>query len=146
MGGYESIFESITIAFFSKYKHLSYSCLIDDSTVIHSTSSSKSKISRILMTKTQINFRIDQDLLQIVKEVAAGQGIGYTDWIINQCKISLNLIPEALSEGRILDLMDMRLQPLEEEVKALSKRVDTFFKENNKLKVNESENLDHLDF
>ncbi len=62
--------------------------------------------------------------VETIKQTAAAQGIGHTEWIINQCKISLNLMPEALSEGRILDLMDMRLKPIEAQLDALSKRLD----------------------
>lgn len=80
------------------------------------------------MAKTQINFRIEEDLLKAIQKKADKQGISYTAWIINQCKASLGLQPEDLSEGRILDLIEERIKPLNSQITALQEEVSTLKK------------------
>lgn len=61
------------------------------------------------MQKTQINFRIDLDLLEAIKTKAEEEGIPYTNWIVETCKEKLgysnsnsNLYSEA--ENKLLEL------------------------------------------
>jgi myosin heavy subunit len=42
------------------------------------------------MGKTQINYRIDEDLLEQIKDAAKNEGVSYTQWIINLCKKKLS--------------------------------------------------------
>jgi antitoxin component of RelBE/YafQ-DinJ toxin-antitoxin module len=45
------------------------------------------------MAKQQINFRIDQELLQAIKARAQKEGIPYTQWIRNACLSQLTVDP-----------------------------------------------------
>lgn len=50
------------------------------------------------MTKTQLNFRIEEELLKAIKKEANRQGKNHTQWIIEQCQKGLNRHPLTLEE------------------------------------------------
>lgn len=61
------------------------------------------------MQKTQINFRIDLDLLEAIKTEAEQAGIPYTNWIVEVCKEKLgysnsNKTLYSEAENRLLEL------------------------------------------
>jgi uncharacterized protein (DUF1778 family) len=64
--------------------------------------------------RTQINFRIDNDLLEAVKEKCETEGVTQTDFIINAIKAALG-IASSISESTDLDkLIEAKLAPIEQ--------------------------------
>lgn len=51
------------------------------------------------MSRTQVNFRIDEDLLDRIREEADREGIPYTAWIVKQCQIGLGLRSRSESQS-----------------------------------------------
>ena len=51
-----------------------------------------------LMAKTQLNFRIEEELLKAIKKEAKKSGKNHTQWIIEQCQIGLDRHPLTLEE------------------------------------------------
>jgi transcriptional regulator with XRE-family HTH domain len=50
------------------------------------------------MAKTQLNFRIEEELLKAIKKEANRQGKNHTQWIIEQCQKALDRHPLTLEE------------------------------------------------
>jgi len=82
------------------------------------------------MGKGQINFRIEDSLLEAIKGKAKNEGIPYTLWISRQCRIGLGLdspvpsnvyqsssaIDEAMLDKRISEILDPRLNEQEKKL------------------------------
>ncbi len=65
------------------------------------------------MPKTQINFRIEPDLLEAVKDKAKEEKLdSYTQWIIDAIKMRLGELPPSSSplDDRIAEAIDQRLE------------------------------------
>lgn len=52
----------------------------------------------MLMAKTQLNFRIEEELLKAIKKEAKRHGKNHTQWIIEQCQKGLDRHPLTLGE------------------------------------------------
>jgi hypothetical protein len=69
------------------------------------------------MPKTQVNFRIDADLLATVKGKATEEKLeSYTQWIIDAIKMRLGELPPSSTslDDRIAEAIDNRLEKLQE--------------------------------
>jgi hypothetical protein len=74
------------------------------------------------MAKTQVNFRIDPDLLATVKGKAKEEKLdSYTQWIIDAIKMRLGELPPSSSplDDRIGEVIDQRLEKLEGDIQLL---------------------------
>ncbi len=74
------------------------------------------------MAKTQVNFRIDADLLATVKGKAKEEKLeSYTQWIIEAIKMRLGELPPSSTslDDRIGEVIDQRLEKLEGDIQLL---------------------------
>jgi len=85
---------------------------------------------RYSVSKGQINFRIEDSLLEAIMSKAKNEGIPYTLWISRQCRIGLGLdspvpsnvyqsssaIDEAMLDKRISEILDTRLNEHEKKL------------------------------
>ena len=73
------------------------------------------------MNKTQLNFRIEEELLKAIKKEAKRHGKNHTQWIIEQCQKGLDQQPLTLEElsDRLTTISD-RLTAVENQLKPVS--------------------------
>jgi hypothetical protein len=79
------------------------------------------------MPKTQVNFRIEPDLLEAVKDKAKEEKLdSYTQWIIDAIKMRLGELPPSSSplDDRISEVIDQRLDKLQSPIAPLMERLE----------------------
>ena len=64
--------------------------------------------------RTQINFRIDNDLLDAVKAKCETDGVTQTDFIINAIKAALGITPSIPESSELDKLIEAKLAPIEQ--------------------------------
>jgi hypothetical protein len=89
------------------------------------------------MAKTQVNFRIEPDLLEAVKDKAKEEKLeSYTQWIIDAIKMRLGELPPSSTslDDRIAEAIDQRLEKLQEgDSEELDNRIFLLEESNKKL-------------
>ena len=96
----------------------------------YSSMSSKSSIGR-----TQVNFRIEETLLQEIKKAAKIQGISYSEFILNTCKKALGY-EISMEDASLTNIQSMpaRLEYVESILEEYSQRLDNLEKQSSKSK------------
>jgi hypothetical protein len=58
--------------------------------------------------RTQVNFRIDTELLEAIKQAAAERGVSYTRFILDACKVALGRETDTLAPTKSDGLEELR--------------------------------------
>lgn len=83
-------------------------------------------------SRTQINFRIDEDFLQEIKDAARVQGISHTEFILNACKQALGYeVTQPINPTLSLQTAFDRLNKIEVSLKEYCKRLNNLESESN---------------
>jgi uncharacterized protein (DUF1778 family) len=64
--------------------------------------------------RTQINFRIDNELLDAVKAKCEAEGVTQTEFIINAIKAALGIAPSISDLTELDKLIEAKLAPIEQ--------------------------------
>jgi antitoxin component of RelBE/YafQ-DinJ toxin-antitoxin module len=64
--------------------------------------------------RTQINFRIDNELLDAMKAKCETEGVTQTEFIINAIKAALGIAPVVSSPTELDKLIEAKLAPIEQ--------------------------------
>jgi uncharacterized protein (DUF1778 family) len=63
--------------------------------------------------RTQINFRIDNELLDAMKAKCETEGVTQTEFIINAIKAALGIVPSISDPTELDKLIEAKLTPIE---------------------------------